>query len=135
MGELSVKDLLRALRDKLLEFHERLVVEYTDPLMEFPGSLSEMSSRINFLYFTAGWCAPCTSFMEVIRAIARRYSGRAGFYKVDVDKYMDVVDVLRIDYIPAFIAVVDGEVVDRVYGVTGYNRVESMVRRVLESYG
>jgi thioredoxin-like negative regulator of GroEL len=48
---------------------------------------------------------------------------------------MDLVDSLHVDYIPALIAVVRGEVVDRVYGVVGRGRLEDFIRRVLESYG
>mgnify|MGYP001772509695 CR=1 FL=1 len=132
MEDMSIAELMRALRDKLLEAHERLTLEYSEPLEEFSGSIEELGG-INFLYITAGWCAPCISFMDTVRRVARKYLGKARFYKVDIDKSMDLVDYLRVDYIPAFVAVVDGEVVDRVYGVVSYNKLEGVIERVLRS--
>jgi thioredoxin 1 len=130
-------ELLRLLRDKLLSRYERLLEEYRDPLIELRGGGVDLESLsgVSFLYFTASWCAPCTSFMNVVRVLARRYAGKANFYRVNVDENMDLVDSLHVDYIPAFIAVVRGEVVDRVYGVVGRGRLEDFIRRVLESYG
>lgn len=136
MGGMETAELLRRIRDKLLEVHERLKLEYTDPLNEFQGSRRDLESieGVIFIYFTAGWCAPCISFMDSVRRVARSYSGRAKFYKVDIDKNMDLADALHIDYIPAFVAVLNGVVVDRVYGVVGYTRLENMVKRVLEAH-
>ncbi len=137
LEEASTLELLRLLRDRLLDRYEKLLAEYRDPLIELRGGFSDLSSLgdVGFLYFTASWCAPCVSFMETVRSLARKYSGRARFYRVSVDDNMDLADMLQVNYIPAFVAVVKGKVVDRVYGVVGYSKLEDFVRRVFESYG
>jgi len=60
-----------------------VVVELTDA--NFDDALAQ-TSRPVLVDFWAGWCAPCRGMRPVLEAMARGYSGRVNFAKVDVDR-------------------------------------------------
>lgn len=135
-GEIS--ELYEKLRVRLLERYERVKTEYTDPIAPVPVDLSGVTrseGRPIVLYFTAEWCGPCIGFLETLRGIARSYTGRVLFYKVNVDENARVADEFRIEYIPAIVVLVKGSVVYKAYGVTGREDLEKKIKRFLEVPG
>lgn len=131
----GISELYEKLRAKLLERYEKVKAEYTDPVVPVPADLreaTESEERPVVLYFTAEWCGPCISFLETLRGVARKYAGRALFYKVNVDENARVADEFRIEYIPAIVVLVKGGVVYKAYGVVSRESLEEKIKRFLE---
>jgi thioredoxin 1 len=73
----------------------------------FDKALAE-ASRAVLVGFWAWWCAPCRLMKPVIEALAKEYSGRAHFVKVDVDKNRDLAQRYGVMSIPNFIVFKNG---------------------------
>ena len=130
----EVLELYERLRVKLLEKYERVREEYSDPTAPAPLDLKEIiesGEKPIILYFTADWCGPCIGFLETLRKVARKYAGRALFYRVNVDRDVKLADEFRVEYIPATLILVKGSVVYKAYGVTDRESLEEKVERFL----
>ncbi len=53
--------------------------------------------------FYATWCGPCRMMSPIVEEIAKDYSGKVDFYKVDVDKEKELASVFGIQSIPTFL--------------------------------
>ena len=72
----------------------------------------------------APWCAPCRMVAPIVEQLARDYSGRILFGKLNVDENQTVAASYHIMSIPTFLVFKNGELVDRI--------VEAMPREMLE---
>ncbi|MEM0491321.1 MAG: thioredoxin family protein [Acidilobaceae archaeon] len=132
----EVKSLYLEIAKRLHAIYDRLIDEYTTILEDIPRNFQDIVDTIDkpiILYFTAKWCAPCISIQETIREVARIFKGKAYFFKVDVDKDIGIAENYNVEYIPATLIIVEGEVVDRVYGVITSKNLESRILRLISS--
>jgi len=53
--------------------------------------------------FYADWCAPCRITSPILEELAREYSGKVSFYKVNVDKERELASVFGVQSIPTFL--------------------------------
>jgi len=53
--------------------------------------------------FYADWCAPCRITSPILEELAREYSGKVNFYKVNVDKERELASVFGVQSIPTFL--------------------------------
>ncbi len=86
---------------------------------------SMASAQCKLMVFHSQWCGPCQSMTPTVNALAQ-----AGYAVEDVDIDHDPALAQRygVTSIPCFIAVDNGQEVDRVVGATSYERLETMVR-------
>ncbi|MBB6452150.1 thioredoxin-like negative regulator of GroEL [Salirhabdus euzebyi] len=65
------------------------------------------------LLFSAAWCPDCTFIDPFMPEVEEKFSNDFTFVYVDRDKFIDVCAAYDVFGIPSFIALHNGEVVDR----------------------
>lgn len=76
----------------------------------------------------APWCAPCRSVAPVIDALAKEYSGKVAFGKLNTDENQRTAAMFGIMSIPTLLLFKDGKLVDKVVGAVPMDQIEGMVR-------
>lgn len=66
--------------------------------------------------FWATWCGPCRMVAPVVEELAKEYSGRVTFAKVDVDKNPETARKYGVMSIPTLIVFKNGNAVSNVVG-------------------
>jgi thioredoxin 2 len=102
-----------------------------EPIDADPEIFQEVvnSSRVPVLVdFWAPWCGPCKIAAPEIRELAREMSGKAVVLKVDTEQYPELGARYRVQAIPTFVVLREGQPVLQRAGVT--SRTE--MRRWLE---
>lgn len=91
------------------------------------------SSRLVVIDCWAPWCAPCRMMAPVIDELAREYSGKILFGKLNVDENSKVPAEYQIMGIPTFLVFKDGRLVERIVGAMPKNMLEQKLAKYLES--
>ena len=79
--------------------------------------------------FYADWCGPCKMMGPVIHEIAGTYGDRITVGKLDVDAAASIAMRYGVMGIPTLGVFAGGEMVDRLVGYPGPNRVKEFVDR------
>lgn len=66
--------------------------------------------------FWAPWCGPCRMMAPHFDAVAKDFSGKVNFAKLNVDENQDIAEKFEIMSIPALVFLNDGEQVNRAVG-------------------
>lgn len=53
--------------------------------------------------FYATWCRPCKMMSPIVEQLAKQYTGKVDFYKVDIDQEPELASVFGIQSIPTFL--------------------------------
>jgi len=83
---------------------------------EFQKKVSDAGGVVMVDFFSNG-CPPCRALAPVVSKLAEQYDGKAGIYKVDVEKNMDLAQQWGIQKIPAVVILKDGREVERKIGL------------------
>lgn len=92
-----------------------MALEITD------SSFQEMvlnSDKPVLVDFWAVWCGPCRTLGPIIEEVAADFEGKAIVGKVDVDNNQEISMQYGIRNIPTVLIFKNGEVVDKLVGVT-----------------
>ena len=92
-----------------------MALEITD------GNFEELvlkSSQPVLVDFWAVWCGPCRTLGPIIEEVANDFDGKALVGKVDVDNNQEVSLKYGIRNIPTVLIFKNGEVVEKLVGVT-----------------
>jgi len=81
--------------------------------------------------FWAAWCGPCRMMAPVVEELARDYTGRAEFAKLNTDENKVTSARFQVMSIPNFIIFVDGRPMEKVVGAVGRQRLEAALRKHL----
>jgi len=69
--------------------------------------------------FWAPWCGPCKMVGPIVEELAKEYSGRVSFAKVNVDENQQVASRYSIRSIPTLLLFKQGKPVQQVVGARG----------------
>jgi len=75
----------------------------------------------------AAWCAPCRAIAPIVDELAKEYSGKVVFGKLNVDENPETTQRFGVMAIPTLLVMKDGQEVDRVVGVIPKNQIEAKV--------
>ena len=82
--------------------------------------------------FWAQWCGPCLATGPVLEELAKEYTGKIDFAKVDVDANGPLAAKYGIASIPTMILFKGGQPVQQVVGYKGKKELQKVLDRVLE---
>jgi len=75
----------------------------------------------------AAWCAPCRAISPIVDELAREYSGKVVFGKLNVDENPETTQRYGVQAIPTLLVMKDGQEVDRVVGIVPKNQLEAKI--------
>jgi len=78
--------------------------------------------------FWAAWCGPCRMVAPMIEQLAKEYSGRVVFGKLNVDENPLTSSEFQVQSIPTLLIFVDGEPVDGIIGAVPKHQIESKIK-------
>lgn len=90
------------------------------------------SDRPIFVDFWAVWCGPCRIMDPVVEKLAKKYSDRMLFGKVNVDEEMNISSRYQVFSIPTFMVFKNGHPMDAVIGAVGEASLERLVKSAIE---
>ncbi|XP_010500181.1 PREDICTED: thioredoxin H5-like [Camelina sativa] len=73
------------------------------------------SKKLIVIDFTASWCPPCRFMGPVFAEMAKKFTN-VFFFKIDVDELQLVAQEFKVEAMPTFVFMKEGEIVDRVVG-------------------
>jgi thioredoxin 1 len=75
----------------------------------------------------AAWCAPCRAIAPVVEQLAKDYSGKVVFGKLNVDENPETAQRFDIMAIPTMLVMKKGKEVDRIVGALPKAQLESRI--------
>jgi thioredoxin 1 len=105
----------------------------TEPLVltdsNFKGEVAKYP--VMLVDFWAPWCGPCRMVASIIEQLAREYSGRVAFGKVNVDENQMTAASLGIQSIPTMMIFKNGRAVDVMIGALPKAQIEMNLKQQL----
>jgi thioredoxin 1 len=83
--------------------------------------------------FWAPWCGPCRIVSPIIEQLAREYSGRVAFGKVNVDENQRIAASFGIQSIPTLMIFKIGKAVDVMIGAMPKAQIETKLKQQLSN--
>ena len=75
----------------------------------------------------AAWCAPCRAIAPVVEELAKDYTGKVVFGKLNVDENPETTQKFSIMAIPTLLVMKNGTEVDRIVGALPKNQLEAKI--------
>ena len=75
----------------------------------------------------AAWCAPCRAIAPIVDEMAKEYTGKVVFGKLNIDENPETTQKYGVMAIPTLLIMKDGQEVDRIVGVLPKNQLEAKV--------
>ena len=82
--------------------------------------------------FWAEWCGPCRMIAPAVEAVAEEYTGKASFFKMNVDENQNVPQRFGIRGIPTLILFKGGQEQERIVGAVSRNAIAKVVAKYVE---
>ena len=79
--------------------------------------------------FWAPWCGPCRMVGPIVEQLAKEYSGRVAFGKLNVDDNQKVAGSFGIQSIPTMMILKAGKVVDMMVGALPKAQIETKLKQ------
>ena len=79
----------------------------------------------------APWCGPCRAIAPIIDDLAKEYSGKVIFGKVNVDENPQVAQKFGIMSIPTLLFIKEGELIDNLIGVVPKQTIEDNIQKLI----
>jgi thioredoxin 1 len=132
-------DELEAIKQKKLAELQKTAAErqamssITQPVHLTDSNFSSETARYPLMLvdFWAPWCGPCRMVAPVIDQLAKEYSGRVVFGKVNVDENPIISNTFGIASIPTMMIIKGGKVVDVMIGAMPKGQIEVKLKQQL----
>jgi thioredoxin 1 len=100
------------------------------PIILSDASFSSEISKHPLLVvdFWAAWCGPCRLVAPIIEQLAKEYSGRVAFGKLNVDENPLTSQEFEVESIPTLLIFRDGEAVDGIIGAVPKHQLEAKIK-------
>ena len=140
---MSFDDELEAIKQKkLAELQKEAAAKATMSTLTEPIVLtdSNFASEVRkyplmVVDFWAPWCGPCRMVSPIIEQLAREYSGRVAFGKVNVDENQRIAATFGIQSIPTLMIFKVGKAVDVMIGAMPKAQIEIKIKQQLSNNG
>jgi thioredoxin 1 len=123
----KMAELQKALTSKTTMSSIREPIMLTDS--NFKNELSKYS--ILLIDFWAPWCGPCKMISPIIEQLAREYTGKVVFGKVNIDENRMITQSFGIQSIPTMIIFKNGKAVDIIVGAIPKAQLETRLHQQL----
>ena len=100
------------------------------PILLSDASFSSEISKYPLMVvdFWAAWCGPCRMVAPIIEQLAKEYSGRVAFGKLNVDENPLTSGEFKVQSIPTLLIFRNGEAVDGIVGAVPKYQIESKIK-------
>ena len=79
----------------------------------------------------APWCMPCLMVAPIVAELAKDYTGKIVFCKLNVDENRSIAMKYGIQSIPTLLVLQNGELVDQIIGAMPRRELESRITKYL----
>lgn len=104
------------------------IVKITDTNFEEEVLKSDKPVLVDF---GANWCGPCVAIAPIFEKVAKNYSDRVKFGKIDVDESQSTAQRYKVFSIPTLLLFQDGKVVGQSIGLIPEEKIEELLQKVL----
>jgi thioredoxin 1 len=81
--------------------------------------------------FWAPWCGPCKMIAPIVEELAKEFSGKVKFAKINVDENPQTPPLYGIRAIPTLILFKGGEVVEKIIGLLPKDQLKAKLEKVV----
>jgi thioredoxin 1 len=103
-----------------------LIIEISDE--NFERSVND--NKPILIDFWATWCGPCKFMLPVFDKLAKKYSERLNFGRLNVDDFQSIAVKYDVYAIPTFIIFSEGKVMERAVGAVGEKGLENILEKI-----
>jgi thioredoxin 1 len=103
-----------------------LIIELSEE--NFEKSINEKKPIL--VDFWATWCGPCKFMLPVFDKLAKRYSDKINFARLNVDDYQSIAVKYDVYAIPTFIIFSKGHIKERIVGAVGEKGLEDIIKKL-----
>lgn len=136
---MSSDDELEAIKQKKMAELQKaaaarsMMSALTEPIALTDSTFSSEVAKypIILVDFWAPWCGPCRMVSPIIEQLAKEYSGRVAFGKVNVDESQRVAATFGIQSIPTMMIFKGGKAVDVMVGAMPKASIEIKLKQQL----
>src|SRR5256886_10569194 len=103
------------------------------PIMLSDATFSSEISKYPLMVvdFWAAWCGPCRMVAPIVEQLAKEYSGRVAFGKLNIDENPLTSGEFQVQSIPTLLIFRDGQPVDGIIGAVPKYQIESKLKAQL----
>jgi thioredoxin 1 len=138
---MSLDDELEAIKHKKLAELQKeaaskaVMASITEPIVLTDSNFGSEVAKypIMLVDFWAPWCGPCRMVSPIIEQLAKEYSGKIAFGKVNVDDNQRIAASFGIQSIPTLMLFKDGKAVDIIMGALPKAQIEMKLKQQLLS--
>ena len=90
-----------------------------------------MADKPVLVDFWAPWCGPCKGIGMMVDKLAESYADRIVFVKCNADESQQTAAKFGIKSIPTLLFFKDGDVFDKISGMTNPTKIEDVLKKLL----
>lgn len=131
LREVQILDELEQIREKKMR---ELMGQMSTPSIDKPIVVSDRNFDQTVKNYPlvvidcwAAWCAPCRAIAPVVEELAKEYSGKVVFGKLNVDENPETAQKFNVMAIPTLLVMKNGTEVDRIVGVLPKSQLEAKI--------
>ncbi|MDK2563609.1 thioredoxin [Romboutsia sedimentorum] len=84
-------------------------------------------NEVTVVDFFATWCGPCKMLAPVFEELGNEMKEKANFFKVNIDKSLEIAQQYGINTVPTMLVFKNGKVVDKLVGFVPKENIRSKV--------